>query len=80
VLYDAGLSQGSVGVILLILLSMTSRVKVGMQMSTLVENMMTFVERILEYGRLDVDIKIKSDKVLSITDSDKVGEIQFRNV
>lgn len=49
-------------------------------MSTLVENMMTFVERILEYGRLDVDIKIKSDKVLSITDSDKVGEIQFRNV
>jgi ATP-binding cassette subfamily C (CFTR/MRP) protein 4 len=60
---------------------MASGIQWGMRMSTLVENNMTSVERILEYGNLDQDIILQStDKAASNGDLDRKGEIIFKNV
>jgi ABC-type multidrug transport system fused ATPase/permease subunit len=78
----AGSSGGSVGVILTTLLSMAARVQWGARMSALVENMMTSVERILEYGKLDQEINLKSDPKAAVGTSDyeRTGGIRLKNV
>jgi ATP-binding cassette subfamily C (CFTR/MRP) protein 4 len=75
-------TEGKVGAILITLLSLTSKIQFGMRMSAEVENIMTSVERMLEYGELqgENDLKSNCKQAEIITNCEEKGEIKCRNV
>jgi ABC-type multidrug transport system fused ATPase/permease subunit len=73
-----GSSAGSVGVILISIISISSKLQFGFRMVAHTETLMTSVERILEYGKLTQETN-KTSKV-SITDKEKRGDIVFKDV
>jgi ATP-binding cassette subfamily C (CFTR/MRP) protein 4 len=60
-------------------MDMAGRAQFTMRQSALLENLMTSVERILEYGKLDSEASLDSNKE-SKYECDSPGAIEFRNV
>ena len=58
----SGSLGGDIGVVLSVCLSMTGTAQWGMRQSAEMENMMTSVERIQEYGKLEEEAPLETEK------------------
>lgn len=76
---DSSLS-GDVGVVLTSCMMLTGALQYGMRQSAEMENMMTSVERILDYGNLKSEANLETENQSEIKDWPNEGKIKFDNV
>lgn len=78
-LFDDGSQSGYVGVVLTSCLNMVGMMQWGLRQSAVMENTMTSVERIAEYGRLQSEAELESKGGGDFL-KDSSGEVEFSDV
>ncbi len=77
---DAATAAGDVGVVLAACIQLTGMLQWGMRQSAELENLMTSVERMLEYGRLDSEAPLDQKGDPDQKEWPSEGRIKFTDV
>lgn len=72
--------SGDIGVVLSSCIILTGALQYGMRQSAEMENMMTSVERILEYSRLEAEEEDSAEKFNPPAEWPRCGAVEFRDV